>query len=88
MEIAFAKGKLHCFRSAEIELRFNESKKGLSWKGTVDGVPTSIRIECPPQDSVYGLGVYGVGVGHCHAHIWWPASSGGLVKCIEIRGKE
>ena len=70
-----------------IDDNFEESKTGLSWEGNINGVPTSIKIECPPQDSVYGLGPYGVGVGHCHAHIWWPASSGDLVKCIEIRGK-
>jgi len=71
-----------------IDDNFEESKTGLSWEGNINGMPTSIKIECPLQDSVYGLGAYGVGVGHCHAHIWWPASSGGLVKCIEIRGKE
>jgi len=58
-----------------IDDNFEESKTGLSWEGNINGVPTSIMIECPPQDSVYGLGPYGVGVGHCHAHIWWPASS-------------
>jgi len=68
--------------------KFEESKTGLSWEGNINGVPTTIRIECPPQDSVYGVGPYGVGVGHCHAHIWWPVSSGNVVKCIEIRGKE
>jgi len=41
MELAFAKGKLHCFRSAEIELRFNEYKMGLSWEGNINGVPTT-----------------------------------------------
>jgi len=41
MEFAFAKGKLHCFRSAEIELRFNEYKMGLSWEGNINGVPTT-----------------------------------------------
>jgi hypothetical protein len=71
-----------------IDDNFEESRTGLSWEGNISGVPTNIKIECPPQDSVYGLGPYGVGVGHCHAHIWWPTSSGGLVKCIEIRGKE
>jgi len=70
-----------------IDDNFEESKTGLSWEGNINGVPTSIKIECPPQDSVYGLGPYGVGVGHCHAYIWWLASSGGLVKCIEIGGK-
>lgn len=71
-----------------IDDNFAESETGLSWEGNINGVPTSIKIECPPQDSVYGLGPYGVGVGHCHAHIWWPASSGNMVKCIEIRGKQ
>lgn len=67
---------------------FEESRTGLSWEGNIDGVPTSIKIECPPQESVYGVGSYGVGVGHCHAHIWWPTSSGSLVKCSEIKGEE
>ena len=64
---------------------FSESKAGLSWEGTVDGVPTTIRIECPAQDLVYKA--WQQPVGHCHAHTWWPASIRSLVKCIEIRGK-
>jgi len=64
---------------------FEESETGLSWEGNINGVPTSIRIACPKQDSVYEAWQHPVG--HCHAHIWWPASSGNMVKCVEMRGK-
>jgi hypothetical protein len=57
---------------------FEESTTGLSWQGSLDSVPTSIRIECPKQDLVYKAWQHPVG--HCHAHIWWPASSGNMVK--------
>ena len=51
---------------------FKESKSGLSWQGTINGTTVSIKVECPPQDCVYEAWQYPVG--HCHGHIWWPAS--------------
>ena len=55
-----------------IDNDFKESKTGLSWEGTVNGISMSIKIECPPQDCVYKAWQHPVG--HCHGHIWWPAS--------------
>lgn len=64
---------------------FEKSTTGLSWEGDINNVTTSIIIECPEQDSAYEA--WGEPVGHCHAHIWWPASSGGMVKCTVTGGR-
>jgi hypothetical protein len=56
-----------------IDDNFKKSKTGLSWEGTINGVPTSIKVKCPRQESVYEAWQHPVG--HCHGHIWWPASS-------------
>ena len=56
-----------------IDDNFEKSRTGLSWEGSVNSVPTSIRVECPPQDSIYEA--WGSPYGHCHGHIWWPVSS-------------
>ena len=52
-----------------INNNFKGSKEGLSWAGEVNGVPTSITIELPPQESVYEAWQHPVG--HCHGHVWW-----------------
>jgi PGF-CTERM protein len=52
-----------------INNKFEESKEGLSWDGEVDGIPTSITIKLPPQESVYEA--WEQPVGHCHGHVWW-----------------
>ena len=52
-----------------IDDNFEESKEGLSWEGEVDGIPTSITIELPPQETVYAA--WEEPVGHCHGHVWW-----------------
>ena len=57
---------------------FKESKTGLSWKGTINGVLMSIKVKCPPQDCVYKAWQYPVG--HCHGHIWWTASNSEIKK--------
>jgi hypothetical protein len=48
-----------------IKDNFEESEKGLSWEGTINGVSTSITLEFPAS------------IGHCHGHVWWtmPAPS-------------
>jgi len=51
---------------------FRESKTGLCWQGTINGILMSIKVECPAQDCVYED--WQDPVGHCHGHIWWPAS--------------
>jgi hypothetical protein len=51
---------------------FKESKTGLCWEGTINGILISIKVECPPQDCVYEA--WQDPIGHCHGHIWWPAS--------------
>jgi len=66
---------------------FEESKTGLSWEGTINGIPISVKVECPPQDCIYKA--WQDPVGHCHQHIWWPVSSQKEpVKCTEIRRME
>ena len=52
-----------------IDDNFEESKGGLSWDGEVAGIPTSITIKLPPQESVYAA--WEQPVGHCHGHVWW-----------------
>ena len=42
-----------------IKDNFEESEKGLSWEGTINGVSTSIALEFPAS------------IGHCHGHVWW-----------------
>ena len=42
-----------------IKDNFEESEKGLSWEGTINGVSTSITLEFPAS------------IGHCHGHVWW-----------------
>jgi len=70
-----------------INSNFKESNHGLSWEGAINGVATTIEVECPPQDCIYEA--WQAPVGHCHQHIWWPVSSQKkLIKCLEIRGKE
>jgi len=51
---------------------FTESKTGLSWQGTANGISMSIKVDCPPQDCAYEAWQYPIG--HCRGHIWWPAS--------------
>ena len=55
-----------------IKNEFDESNHGLSWEGTIKGVPTTIKVECPRQESVYKDWQHPVG--HCHGHVWWPVS--------------
>jgi hypothetical protein len=52
-----------------INNKFEETKEGLSWDGEVEGVPTSITVKLPPQESVYEA--WEQPVGHCHGHVWW-----------------
>jgi len=54
-----------------IDDNFEESKEGLSWDGEVDGIPTSITIKLPPQESVYAAWERLPSPGHCHGHVWW-----------------
>lgn len=58
-----------------IDNKFEESEKGLSWKGNISCIPTTITLKLPPQESVYAAWQHPVG--HCHAHVWWimPVSS-------------
>ena len=52
-----------------IDDHFKKSKTGLSWKGTVKGIPTDVICEFPVQKTVYKD--WGSSIGHCHAHVWW-----------------
>ena len=52
-----------------INNKFSESKNGLFWKGRIGGMPTTVRVELPPQNSAYAAWHHPNG--HCHAHVWW-----------------
>jgi len=54
-----------------IDDNFEESKEGLSWDGEVAGIPTSITIKLPLQESVYAAWERLPSPGHCHGHVWW-----------------
>ena len=53
-----------------IDDNFQESKKGLSWKGSINGVPTTIVVTLPTIDNL-AYEAWAHPVGHCHAHVWW-----------------
>ncbi|MHC1635382.1 MAG: protein disulfide isomerase family protein [Candidatus Methanospirareceae archaeon] len=55
-----------------IESEFEEGRRGLFWKGDIEGVPINITIDLPPQEGVYAAWHHPYG--HCHAHAWWPLS--------------
>lgn len=63
---------LRPYRLDFIDNHFKESRTGLSWEGTINDIPMSIKVKCPRQDCVYEAWQHPVG--HCHGHIWWPAS--------------
>ena len=42
-----------------IDDNFQESETGLSWQGSINGIPISITLSFPAS------------IGHCHAHAWW-----------------
>jgi hypothetical protein len=50
--------------------KFNETEHGLTWEGVLEGVPTSITVNVPPQAGPYKA--WGSPYGHCHGHVWWP----------------
>jgi len=52
-----------------INNKFEETQEGLFWDGTVKGIPTSIAVKLPLQESVYEA--WKQPVEHCHAHVWW-----------------
>ncbi|MEA1995338.1 MAG: hypothetical protein U9N18_04190 [Campylobacterota bacterium] len=52
-----------------INNKFSESKNGLFWKGQIGGIPTTVKVELPPQNSAYAAWHHPNG--HCHAHVWW-----------------
>lgn len=64
---------LRPYRLDFIDDDFKKSKTGFSWQGTINDIPMSINVSCPPQDCIYEAWQHPVG--HCHGHIWWPASS-------------
>ena len=52
-----------------IDDKFKESKEGLFGEGEVGGIPTSITIKLPLQETAYEA--WQQPVGHCHGHVWW-----------------
>ena len=53
-----------------IDNDFKESETGLSWQGSIEGIPTTIAIRLPAVDrAVYKA--WAEPIGHCHAHVWW-----------------
>jgi hypothetical protein len=53
-----------------IDDHFEESKRGLFWQGSANGVPTTITVELPTIDG-FAYKAWEYPVGHCHAHVWW-----------------
>jgi hypothetical protein len=52
-----------------IDSDFEESEKGLFWKGHTNGVPTTLGVELPTINcAVYKAWQHPVG--HCYAHAW------------------
>ncbi|MEA3344913.1 MAG: hypothetical protein U9Q78_01475 [Chloroflexota bacterium] len=51
---------------------FEETTEGLSWAGTIEGIPTEILCEFPPQEVPYAA--WGQPIGHCHGHVWWTGT--------------
>ena len=51
-----------------IDSKFTESNDGLFWDGDIRGTHTTITIELPPKDAIYGAWHHPNG--HCHAHVW------------------
>ena len=58
------------FRLDFLEDKFEEPEKGLSWEGTIKGIPTSIDLYFPVSVPAWGRPN-----GHCHAHVWWVEQS-------------
>ena len=57
-----------------IDNNFKKSEKGLSWEGSIKGIPTTVTVKLPTIDNfVYKAWEHPIG--HCHAHVWW--STGG-----------
>ncbi len=56
-----------------IDDKFKEYNDGLLWKGELSGIPTSITVAVPLQESVYKA--WQRPVGHCHGHVWWTISA-------------
>lgn len=53
-----------------IDNDFRESKESLAWNGKINSISTTIKINLPPQESVYEA--WDEPIGHCHGHVWWP----------------
>lgn len=53
-----------------INNNFAESKCGLSWEGTIQGIPTTVNVKLPATDNIV-YKAWAEPIGHCHAHIWW-----------------
>jgi hypothetical protein len=56
-----------------IDDHFEESERGFFWQGSVNDIPTTIKVELPTIDGfVYKAWEHPVG--HCHAHVWWEVA--------------
>jgi len=53
-----------------IDDNFQESETGLSWQGSINGIPTTVTVKLPTiNHCVYKAWEHPIG--HCHAHAWW-----------------
>ena len=57
-----------------IDDSFTPSKTGLSWRGELNGIPTTIIVKAPTQEADYMAWHHPNG--HCHAHVWWTKKGG------------
>jgi len=53
-----------------IDDNFQESETGLSWQGTINGMPTTFTVKLPTIDNIV-YEAWAEPIGHCHAHAWW-----------------
>ncbi|MCE4606382.1 MAG: hypothetical protein F7B59_03510, partial [Desulfurococcales archaeon] len=66
---------LEAWRLDFINSHFMETFNGLIWRGDLENIPTIIIVNVPKQTEPYKA--WGEPYGHCHGHIWWPATSQG-----------
>lgn len=57
-----------------IDDNFHESETGLSWQGSINGMPTTVTVKLPTIDNIV-YEAWAEPIGHCHAHAWWTTES-------------
>ena len=57
-----------------IDDNFHEFETGLSWQGSINGMPTTVTVKLPTIDNIV-YEAWAEPIGHCHAHAWWTTES-------------